>query len=199
MMMPKDLVIPWFSSPRDWRRVRGAATDARQLGESYAHWLTRFTALEADLTAKGHEVKRVPIEPDEFFAFCSTQRVPLDELARHRFVLAKAGLSPNETDRYVASGPPRRVGVGWLREDQWERLRALDLGMFDESYEEWLDAVMSEWTKLAASRAEVVRIDVDLDKVIQWCEAESRAVDVDAFRDYIKDRLRTVDDQVPCA
>lgn len=70
-MLPKDLVVPSFTSCKDRRRVRGAVTDAAQLGKSYEHWLSRFTEFEAELTATGREVKRVPIDPDEFFAFCA--------------------------------------------------------------------------------------------------------------------------------
>lgn len=194
---PTPVILPWFTSQKDWARVRANVIDPEHLGPNYNKWLAKFKEMETQLQGAGHQVTRIPIVPDEFFAFCKDRRIPVDGVARQHFVLFKAGVDPEDAlVGLVDEVPRRRVGVAWFKEEQWERLRAIAPAEFTESYDKWCSDSMDVWKELAAKGAEVLKIEVDLDELAAWCERDDYTMDVAALKAFIAEKLRLTSEDV---
>ena len=194
--LPKTLVVPWFLTASDWQSVRDAAVDGIYLGANFAEWLAKFTLIESSLIARGHEVRRVEVDAKGFFPFCKEHALPLDAEARHRYVLDKIGVNHEGIDRafLTDSDLRRRRAIGIYREDQWDRLRAIDPDVFDESYavwQAWIPEAIAEWVK---EGIDVIPIDVDLDEVQEWwrCKNGDRPLDFAALHEFVSDRLKLI-------
>ncbi len=59
--------------------------DGRQLPQTYDEWLQKAEALERDLRNKGHRIKRAPIAPDLFAAWCREHGLEANAKARSRY------------------------------------------------------------------------------------------------------------------
>jgi hypothetical protein len=76
--------------------------------------------------------------------------------------------------------------VAWYRPEQWSRLLAVrvDSNELPPTHAEW--AQIAEATLIGMKRpgVDIVKIDVDVDALVDWCRANGRAVDSAACLDY---------------
>lgn len=76
--------------------------------------------------------------------------------------------------------------VAWYRPEQWSRLLAVrvDSDELPPTHAEW--AQITEATLIGMKRPgfDIVKIDVDVDALVDWCRANGHAVDSAACRDY---------------
>ena len=84
------------------------------------------------------------------------------------------------------------TGIAWYRRDQWRRLRevASDADELEESYDDWLAGAQKALVQMALSGVQARRVDVDVDALIRWCQAEGRPVDSAARAAYAALQLR---------
>jgi hypothetical protein len=61
--------IPWFN-PDEWKRARALMPDAHALGQTHAEFVAHIERVEHQLRAQGAPFLRVPIDMDEFTAWC---------------------------------------------------------------------------------------------------------------------------------
>lgn len=84
------------------------------------------------------------------------------------------------------------TGVAWYRRDQWSPLRevASDRDKLDDSYEEWLAGVQKTLLEMAVAGVRARRVDVDIDALVRWCQAEGRPIDSAARAAFVAMQLR---------
>jgi len=71
------------------------------------------------------------------------------------------------------------VACAWYRKEQWAMLRAasLDRDELEESYEEWLSAAEGHFKNYKASGMNIVKQDIDVRALIDWCREENLPLD----------------------
>lgn len=86
------------------------------------------------------------------------------------------------------------VGVGWYTQRQWQKLQtvAVDRKILEESYEEWVEVFIAGCSMLEKAGIKTVKIPIDVDELVQWCEQNGLAVDSDARSKYVTDKLRKI-------
>lgn len=87
------------------------------------------------------------------------------------------------------------IGVAWYSRQDWVRLRAVasDRTKLDDSYEEWLAGAEKALRGLAKAGADPRRVNVDVEALVEWCQAEGRPVDSAARATYVANQLRRID------
>ena len=90
------------------------------------------------------------------------------------------------------SGRDLVTGFAWYRREQWSRLRerASDRDKLDDSYDEWLAGAQKALLEMALAGVPARRVDVDVDALFRWCEAEGRSVDSAARAAFVAEELR---------
>lgn len=71
------------------------------------------------------------------------------------------------------------IAVAWYRRYQWNQLLScsVDTDELESTYQEWLDQAAKKIAKIKAAGINIVRVDVDVEKLIKWCEDMGRPVD----------------------
>jgi len=82
------LGVAWYSRA-DWQRLREAVPDADRLEETYEEWVSMATAALAEMKAAGISPERVPVDAEEFLAWCRAGRRAPDSSARAQFSAEK--------------------------------------------------------------------------------------------------------------
>lgn len=84
------------------------------------------------------------------------------------------------------------VGVAWYRPEQWERLRdiSVDKDVLEETHAEWLQNAEKALQEFRRQGVEPVKVDVDVEELLEWCESRDIAVDGKARSDYTAAKLR---------
>ena len=93
------------------------------------------------------------------------------------------------------NGPDVVAGFAWYRREQWARLRELasDRDKLDNSYDEWLAGAQKALLATALAGVSAKRVDVDVDALFRWCQAEGRSVDSAARAAFVAKELRQAD------
>ncbi len=91
-------------------------------------------------------------------------------------------------------GTEIRVGVAWYRPEQWERLReiSIDKDVLEETHEEWMQNAEKALQEFRRQGVEPLKVDVDVEELLRWCESRGIAVDGEARSGYTAANLRRI-------
>jgi hypothetical protein len=84
------------------------------------------------------------------------------------------------------------VGIGWYSKSQWMKLCrvAVDPEVLEDTYEEWVELFDKGCADLYKAGISVVKVAVDVEDLIQWCQEHSLAINGEARSEYITEKLR---------
>ena len=84
------------------------------------------------------------------------------------------------------------VGVAWYRREQWPRLLevSIDRDELEDRYDDWLEAMPRRLEEVHRAGHRPVKVDVDLDELMAWCERQGREVDSAARAEFVARKLR---------
>jgi hypothetical protein len=84
------------------------------------------------------------------------------------------------------------AGIAWFRPDQWELLRALsaDADVLEPTHAKWQKLARRTVRDLALQGILARRVDMDVNLLQAWCEAEHRPLDASARAAYATVLLR---------
>lgn len=71
------------------------------------------------------------------------------------------------------------TAVAWYRREQWSRLIEVsrDWVELEKTYDEWEAATLLAMERMQARGAALERVDIDVEELARWCQAERRYVD----------------------
>ena len=81
--------VTWYTSDQ-FAQMKSMADDAESLDDTYEEWLENATRQVQRLKNEGYQVTKVPIEVDEWVAWCQQHGKPLTGASRSGFVSQKA-------------------------------------------------------------------------------------------------------------
>lgn len=89
-------------------------------------------------------------------------------------------------------GPQLKVGLGWYRAEQWQRLREIsaDVEILEEVYADWLELAEQKISELRATGLDVEKVDVDVNELLLWCNAQSLPVNAQSRARYVSETLQ---------
>ena len=105
----------------------------------------------------------------------------------------RAAERPRSTDQEsVVADRSIVTGIAWYRRNQWTRLRELaaDSDTLEESYDGWLAGAQKALLEMAVNGVRAQRVDVDVEALVRWCQAEGRRLDSAARAAYTALQLR---------
>jgi len=84
------------------------------------------------------------------------------------------------------------IPVGWYEADQWERLEdiAPDVKKIWDSYEQWMTTAVRKLSAPPLAGKRYVKVPVDVERLLQWCQQQGRSVDARARAEYAADLLQ---------
>ncbi|OPX55130.1 hypothetical protein SAMN02745127_02231 [Oceanospirillum multiglobuliferum] len=70
------------------------------------------------------------------------------------------------------------AGICWISEPQWTRFLevAEDANLLENSWQEWAEKTDEMITAFAEKGITVVKVPVDVEELIQWCEEKERVI-----------------------
>lgn len=74
----------WYHE-KDYPEVKKIMEDSRKLPDTYAQWLKQANQGFQQLTAQGHRVEKVHLDPSTFPVWCGERRLKIDANARMTF------------------------------------------------------------------------------------------------------------------
>ena len=79
-----------------------------------------------------------------------------------------------------------RVSFAWYREDQWDRLLELasDRDQLEATFDEWRVFAEGHIDELRRRGVEVVKVEVDVEQLCEWCLRRGRPFDAAARSEY---------------
>ena len=83
------------------------------------------------------------------------------------------------------------VGFAWYRRNQWPRLlqAADDASALEATYDEWHATATRLITDMQIRGTRVERVDLDVEKLIYWCNAKGCGIDANARAEYVSELL----------
>jgi hypothetical protein len=81
--------LPWYEAA-DYPAIRALMVDGPDLPPGYATWERQQRQAELETQARGAQVRRVLIRPDEFAGWCRDNYCEPDAVARLRYADFKA-------------------------------------------------------------------------------------------------------------
>ena len=87
------------------------------------------------------------------------------------------------------------VGCPWFDPAGWERLRKLaaDPERLGDDYESWVEMVDVTIEQMRGQGIKMVKVPVDVDELVAWCEEQDRPVDAEARATFVTGKLRERD------
>lgn len=94
--------------------------------------------------------------------------------------------------RSPEQGKKMHIGVAWYRPEQWQRLREIstDNDVVEETYAEWVRSAKKALRVMRRQGVYPVKIDVDVEELLRWCENQHIPVDGEARSSYVVAKLR---------
>jgi hypothetical protein len=88
--------------------------------------------------------------------------------------------NPQEKEQFV-------IGIGWYRPEQWQLLRevSVDVDDLEETYAEWETGAAEAFKNANNPGVLVVKVDVDVEELMTWCQQHGVAVNADARAEFI--------------
>ena len=86
---------------------------------------------------------------------------------------------------------PVQAGIAWFRAEQYPHFLAIvvDASKRHDTYLEWLDSALEQFTKLRALGLQVVKVEVDVNEFEHWCRAQGCAIDGSACAAFVSYKL----------
>jgi len=83
------------------------------------------------------------------------------------------------------------LGVAWYRREQWNRLLEVsaDRDELEENYDDWLQTAEGTLKKLKLAGTVLVKVDIDVNKLVAWCVVANRPLDGAARAEYVSKLL----------
>lgn len=80
------------------------------------------------------------------------------------------------------------VAVAWYKPEQWDRLREAseDRDKLESTYEEWHKSAKKSLVKLAASGVRPVRVTIDVEELVKWCQDHDKKVDAESRAEFVE-------------
>jgi hypothetical protein len=93
--------------------------------------------------------------------------------------------NPREKEKIV-------IGIGWYRPEQWQLLRevSVDADEIEETYAEWETGAAEAFENAKNPGVLVVKVDVDVEELLIWCQQQGVAVNADARAKFIAHKTR---------
>lgn len=84
------------------------------------------------------------------------------------------------------------VGLGWYSRGQWEALTQVvpNRSDLDDTYEEWEAQATEALQMLSAQGIRAVKVEVDVDELVEWCKNTGRQPNSEARADFVNSLLR---------
>jgi hypothetical protein len=109
--------VAWYT-PEQWERLKLLADDSEALNDTHKDWLKNATGHVRWLKQQGFQVVKVPIDADEWVAWCQKNGKALDGAARSEFTSQKVSErseSPSSPGQFVSRQiKPRRNPIPLL-------------------------------------------------------------------------------------
>ena len=82
-------------------------------------------------------------------------------------------------------------GLAWWTPDQWDCLKqiSVDPDALDDTYRDWQRNVERLIKRFRREGATVVRVKVDLDELVAWCEEKGKPLNGEARSQYVTEKL----------
>lgn len=92
----------------------------------------------------------------------------------------------------VEDRQPVLVGAAWYRANQWQRLKEVseDRANLEDTWEEWVQIAEKGLCDARAMGVQVVKVDVDLDELLQWCQSRQQPVNADSRSAFAAENLQ---------
>jgi hypothetical protein len=92
----------------------------------------------------------------------------------------------------MSASPEVVLGIAWFRPDQWELLRTLsvDPDVLEPTHTEWEQLARRTVKDLASQGILARKVDVDVERLQAWCNAQDRPLNASARAAYASERLR---------
>jgi hypothetical protein len=83
-------------------------------------------------------------------------------------------------------------GFAWYSPDAWQRLKAVaaDVNDLDDTYETWSKNAQAALKQLRRQGLRIEPVELDIDGLLAWCQAEGRAADAAARSTYAAHLLK---------
>jgi len=83
------------------------------------------------------------------------------------------------------------IPVGWYEAHQWQRLEEIapDVKRIWQSYEEWMTVAVRKLSAPPLGGKRYVKVPIDVEQLLQWCQQQGRAVDAHARAEYAAELL----------
>lgn len=90
------------------------------------------------------------------------------------------------------------LGIAWYRKEQWNRLLEVsaDREELEDNYDDWLRTAEGTLKKLKRAGTEIVKVDIDVNKLVAWCVVTKRTLDGSARAEYVSKLLSESDDRI---
>lgn len=84
------------------------------------------------------------------------------------------------------------IGIAWYRELQWPLLKQLadDPEIIEDTYAEWLKVAEESLATLENEGLTVVKIDIDLPELVEWCKQQNQPNDSGARASFVSQKLQ---------
>ena len=84
------------------------------------------------------------------------------------------------------------VAVAWYRAKQWQRLRSVSIDDDDleDTYEQWLHDAEQKFAELSSLGLCAEKVEVDVERLIAWCNEHGLELDGRARSRYVAEKLR---------
>ena len=89
------------------------------------------------------------------------------------------------------------LGVGWYRSEQWALLLSvsIDRDELESTHAEWLASAESSLETIRSTGRNPIKIDIDVEELLNWCKKKNIPIDGDARAHFIADKTRLMDQQ----
>ena len=87
------------------------------------------------------------------------------------------------------------IGVGWYKPEQWALLlsASVDRDELESTYAEWLTSAESSLKAIRKTGWTLIKIDIDVEELIFWCNKAGMPLDGNARAQFIIDKTREMD------
>ncbi len=84
------------------------------------------------------------------------------------------------------------TGVAWYRPEQWKLLREVsaDVEDLEETHSEWMAAANKALRILREEGASFVKVDVDVEELLNWCREKGVKIDGAARSEFVLYKLQ---------
>lgn len=80
-----------------------------------------------------------------------------------------------------------QAGICWISEDQWSRFLEIteDADRLEQNWQEWAEKTDEMIATFAEKGIHVIKVPVDLDELLAWCDANERPLNGNSRAEYV--------------